>query len=218
MNLIFIGKQGVGKGTYSQRVSQKYFIPQISTGDLLRAEVKSGSELGKKFDMQMKAGNLVDDGDVSTLLEKRILQSDAQNGFILDGYPRTEVQAKILDSLMKKMKKQIDLAINFVTSDAVLLQRLTGRRQCTKCGKIYHLQNIPSKIEGICDIDNAPLFQREDDKEGAIKKRWETYEKQTKPLIGYYKKQKKLVEVDASQEVALIIPKVEAILEKLEKK
>lgn len=215
MNLIFVGKQGVGKGTYAQRASEKYGIPQLSTGDLLRAEKESGSELGKKFAEIMKTGALVPDNDVAALLEKRMTQADAQNGFILDGFPRTENQAKILDELLKKLGKQIDLVMNFVASDKVLLQRLTGRRQCTKCGKIYHLTNIPPKNPGFCDLDGAPLFQREDDKEEAIKKRWKIYEEQTKPVLAYYKKQKKLVEVDASKEVAEIMPCVEKILDKI---
>jgi adenylate kinase len=218
MNLIFIGKQGVGKGTYAQRISEEYNVPQLSTGDLLRAEVKSGSELGKKFDEQMKAGILVDDSDVSKLLEKRMLQSDAKKGFILDGYPRTENQAKVLDDLLKKLGSQITTVLNFVAPDAVLLQRLTGRRQCSKCGKIYHLINIKPKKDGVCDIDNAPLFQREDDKEEAIRKRWEAFEQQTKPVLAYYKKKGKLVEVDASKEVAEIMPRVEKILEEIKNK
>ncbi len=217
MNLVFIGKQGVGKGTYAQRASEKYCIPQLSTGDLLRAEKESGSELGKKFAEIMKTGALVPDNDVALLLEKRMLQTDAQNGFILDGFPRTENQAKILDELLKKLGKQIDLVLNFVAPEAVLLQRLTGRRQCSKCGKIYHLVNIPPKQEGICDIDGAQLFQRDDDKEEAIRKRWEIFEQQTKPVLDYYSKAGKLVEVDASKEVVYIMPKVEKILDNLSK-
>lgn len=215
MNLIFIGKQGVGKGTYAQRVSQKYSIPQVSTGDLLRAEKKSGSELGKKFEGIMKSGALVPDEDVLEMLDVRLRQSDAANGFILDGFPRTENQAKLLDGLFEKLGRKIDLTMNFVAPDKVLLQRLTGRWQCTKCGKIYHTQNIPPKKPGFCDLDGAPLFQRDDDKEETIKKRWKIYEEQTKPVIAYYKKQKKLVVVDAGKEVAEIIPRVEEILDKL---
>ncbi len=217
MNLVFMGKQGVGKGTYSQRVSQKYNIPQVSTGDLLRAEKESGSALGKKFAEIMKTGGLVPDEDVLVLLDKRLREADAENGFILDGFPRTVKQAELLDGLFKKLGKNIDLAMNFVASDKVLLQRLTGRRQCTKCGKIYHITNIPPKVQGICDLDGAPLFQREDDKEETTKKRWKIYEEHTKPVIAYYKKQKKLVEVDASKEVVEIMPRVLEILEKLEK-
>jgi adenylate kinase len=217
MNLIFIGKQGVGKGTYAQRITEKFGIPQVSTGDLLRAEIKSGSPEGKDIEEKMKTGELMSDEIVAGLLEKRLLEKDAQNGFILDGFPRTENQAKILDEMLERIGKKIDLVLSFVASDKVLLQRLTGRWQCSKCGKIYHMINIRPKKEGICDLDAAPLFQREDDKEEAIRKRWKIFEEQTKPVLAYYKKKGKLAEVNASQEVGLVMPKVEKVLEKLKR-
>jgi adenylate kinase len=215
LNLVFIGKQGVGKGTYAQRLIAQYSIPQVSTGDLLRAEIKSGSSLGKKIEEIINKGNLVSDEIVSEMLEKRLQQSDAQKGFILDGFPRTIAQAEILDSLMQKMGKKLDLVLEFKAPDKVLLQRLTGRRQCKQCGTIYHIRNLPPKVEGICDKCGGQLYQRDDDKEEAIKKRFELYEKQTKPVLAFYKKQKKLVEVDASKEVDKIYPKM---IEKLKKR
>jgi len=215
VNLIFIGKQGVGKGTYAQRASEKYCIPQVSTGDLLRAEKESGSELGKKFAEIMKSGALVEDGDVAKLLEKRMEMPDTAKGFVLDGYPRTVNQAKLLDDLLKKHGKKLDLVMNYVADDKILLQRITGRRQCSKCGRIYHLINVPPKKEGVCDIDGAPLFQREDDKEEAIKKRWKLYDEQTQPVIEYYKKQGKITEVEAGEEVRFVMPRIEKILDEL---
>lgn len=206
--MVFIGKQGVGKGTYAQRLISEFKIPQLSTGDLLRAEIKSGSGLGKKLEAIMNSGALVSDEIVSEMLEKRLQQADAQNGFILDGYPRTENQAKILDELAEKMHKRIDIVLDFVAPDKVLLQRLTGRRQCKQCGAIYHVKNMPSKAEGICDKCGGQLYQRDDDKEEAIKKRFEAFEKQTKPVLAFYKKQKKLVEIDASGEVEKIFSEV----------
>jgi adenylate kinase len=208
LNLVFIGKQGVGKGTYAQRLKTEFGIPQISTGDLLREEIKSGSELGKKLEAIMNSGSLVPDEIVIKMFEKRIQQGDAEKGFILDGFPRTENQAKTLDSLMKKTRKKIDLVLNFIAPDKVLLERLTGRRQCRQCGTIYHIKNVRPKIDGICDKCSGQLYQRDDDKEEAIRKRWGLYEKQTKPVLSFYKKQKKIVEIDASKEVSEIYPNI----------
>ena len=208
VNLVFIGKQGVGKGTYAQMLFAEHAIPQISTGELLRNEIKSGSALGKKVSEIIKTGNLVPDAIVAEMLEKRLQQKDAQHGFILDGFPRNLAQAKTLDELLKKISLKIDLAMNFVAADKILLQRLTGRRQCRKCGTIFHIQNIRPKIEGICDKCGGELYQRDDDKEDAIRKRWELYEKETKPVIDFYKKQKKLVEINASKEAKEIYPEI----------
>ncbi|HLD59002.1 MAG TPA: adenylate kinase [archaeon] len=208
VNLVFIGKQGVGKGTYAQMLFAEHAIPQISTGELLRNEIKSGSALGKKVSEIIKTGNLVPDAIVAEMLEKRLQQKDAQHGFILDGFPRNLAQAKTLDELLKKISLKIDLAMNFVAADKILLQRLTGRRQCRKCGTIFHIQNIKPKLEGICDKCGSELYQRDDDKEDAIRKRWELYEKETKPVIDFYKKQKKLVEINASKEAKEIYPEI----------
>ncbi|MDD5163255.1 MAG: adenylate kinase [Candidatus ainarchaeum sp.] len=208
MNLVFIGKQGVGKGTYAQRLALDFEIPQISTGDLLREEIKSGSELGKKVQAIMNSGSLVPDEIVIEIFEKRIQQGGTEKGFILDGFPRTENQAESLDALMQKLGKKIDLALNFTAPDKVLLSRLTGRRQCRQCGAIYHLRNLKPKVEGVCDKCGGSLYQREDDKEEAIRKRWAAYEKQTKPVLAFYGKQKKIIEVDASKEIGEIYPSI----------
>jgi len=204
LNLVFIGKQGVGKGTYAQGLTEEFKIPQISTGDLLREEIKSGSELGKKLEEIINKGELVSDEIVSEMLEKRLEKEDAKNGFILDGFPRTQKQAEVLDALMEKLGKKIDLALEFTAPDSVLLERLTGRRQCKQCGTIYHVKNLPPKKEGICDKCGGTLYQRDDDKEDAIRKRWNSYEEQTKPVLAHFEKQGRLVKIDASGEVSKI--------------
>ena len=214
MNLIFLGKQGVGKGTYASRLGEKYGWPKISTGDLLREEIAKKSEMGREIESVMNSGHLVRPEQAAAVLEKRIKQADCRNGFILDGYPRSLEQAKLLEAIQERLGIKIDLALNFTASDKVLLERLTGRRTCRKCAAIYHIKNIPSKIPGICDKCSGELYQRDDDTESAIRVRWEEYNKQTKPLIDYYEKKGLLVEIDASNEVDRIMPRVLEIIEK----
>lgn len=218
MNLIFLGKQGVGKGTYAQRFGERNGIPQIATGDLLREEAKSGSELGKKVQAIMASGVLVPTETVGKLLEKRLLEADAQNGFILDGFPRSMEQAQELDRILKHIHKQVELVINFSASDATLFSRLSGRRTCSKCSKIYHLTNIPPKVPGKCDIDGADLYQREDDKEEAIQKRFAIYDEQTRPVIAFYREKNLLVEIDSDREIEAVLLDVKAVVAEKVKK
>ncbi|MBS3061972.1 MAG: adenylate kinase [Candidatus Diapherotrites archaeon] len=213
MNLVFLGKQGVGKGTYAQRISAKYSLPQISTGDLLREEAKKPSPLGQRVAKTMKEGGLVSDELVSQLLELRLGAEDCKNGFILDGYPRTVKQAQMLDSLMDQTKKKLDLVLLFGADDKILLQRITGRIQCKVCGKIYHVTNLPSKVPGKCDLDGGELYQREDDKEEAIRKRWQLFEEQTRPIIDFYKKRGMVFEVNAGGEIPKILSDITAKLD-----
>ena len=182
MNLIIFGPQGSGKGTIASRLGAKLGIPQISTGDLLRYEVKNGTPLGKKVEGIMNAGGLVSDEIVLGLLQNRINQKDAKKGFILDGYPRNLSQALTLDKIAN-----MDAAVLLNVPEWLLLKRLTNRRVCRTCGEIYNLVNIRPKKAGICDKDGGELYQRDDDKEEAIKARLATYEKMTKPLIEFYK-------------------------------
>ena len=214
MNLIFLGKQGVGKGTYASRLGEKYGWPKLSTGELLREEIAQKTELGNAVESVMNYGKLVTPEQATAVLEKRIKQADCRNGFILDGYPRSLEQAKLLEAIQERLGIKIDLALNFTASDKVLLERLTGRRTCRKCAAIYHIKNIPSKIPGICDKCSGELYQRDDDTESAIRVRWEEYDRQTKPLIDYYEKQGLLAEIDASDEVDAIMPRVLEIIEK----
>lgn len=213
MNLIFLGKQGVGKGTYAQRVSQKYSLPQISTGDLLREEAKKPTPLGGELKKRMAEGHLISDQLVMELLVRRLAEADCQNGFILDGYPRTDAQAKLLDQWSIDSKRKLDLVVLFNASDQVLMDRISGRIQCRLCGKIYHTTNLKPKVEGKCDIDNGELFQRDDDKPEAIKKRFADYEKLTKPIVDFYRKKGVLFEVDAA---GAIDPILEQVYKKLD--
>lgn len=201
MNFVFLGKQGVGKGTYAQRFSILEGIPHIAMGELLRDEAGSGSELGKKIQEIMLKGELVSDVVTAQLLEKRLQKADAKKGFILDGFPRNAAQADAFEKLLKKINRTLDWVIDFFASDKTLMERLTGRWQCRQCEKIYHTKNLPPKVKGKCDLDGADLYQRDDDKPEAIKKRFAIYEGQTKPILERYRKQGILLEMNADRVV-----------------
>ena len=193
MNLIFLGAPGAGKGTLAAQLSKEYGIPQISTGDIFRAAVKEGSELGRKVQGIMEKGELVPDSLTVELVEERLAQADAQNGYILDGFPRTIAQADALASFQK-----IDMAINFNTSDEVVIRRLSGRRVCRSCGAIYHVENMPPKVKGKCDKCGGELYTRDDDTIESIKNRLRVYKDQTEPLIEYYRSKGLLRDIDSS--------------------
>jgi len=203
MNLIFLGPPGVGKGTIAKEVVKQKNIPQISTGDLLRAAVKEGSELGIKAKEYMDSGKLVPDDLIINLMKEKIKEDDCQNGFILDGFPRTIPQAEALEGEIK-----IDKVLNFKALDKTIIQRLSGRRTCKQCGAIFHLTNIPPKVEGVCDKCQGELFQRDDDKPEAIKKRLEVYQQQTAPLIDCYNEKGILADIDTEQPIPKIISDV----------
>ena len=206
MNLIFLGPPGVGKGTVAKRLWGKNGIPQISTGDLLRAAVKEGTGLGKKAKGYMDAGKLVPDDLVIDLLKQRISRDDCKNGFVLDGFPRTIPQAEALD----KSNVVIGKVLNFKAKENTVIERISGRRTCKKCGAIYHVKNIPPKVEGICDKCGGELFQRDDDKIEAVRKRLEVYKEQTAPLIDYYKKKKILIDIETEKPLDEILKDVKA--------
>ncbi len=193
MKLILIGSPGVGKGTYASRLQAIYHIPNISTGDLFRTEAKQNTPLGKQAKKYMVAGDIVPDDITIEMLKKRIKLPDAKKGFMLDGFPRTIPQAEALNKITK-----IDAAINYVADDKVIIGRLSGRRTCRKCGSIYHIKNIPTKKEGICDKCGGEIYQRDDDKPAAIKERLKVYHEKTKPVLAFYKKEGILHEVDAN--------------------
>ena len=213
MNLIFLGPPGAGKGTIAKRVTDRYGLIQVSTGDLFRENIKNATPVGTKAKGYMDRGELVPDGVVIEMLKDRIARDDCKDGFILDGFPRTIPQA---EALAAESSVTIDAAINFVIADEVVVQRLSGRRICTRCGAIYHVTNIPPKTEGVCDNDGETLIQRDDDKEEAIRNRLVVYKRQTEPLIGFYRERGLLTDLAADQpDVEQIVAGLCAILDRI---
>jgi len=205
MNLIIFGPPGAGKGTYAAKLAEKFCIRAIATGDIFRAEVKSGSALGKKVADYLQSGKLVPDEIVNEVLRNWLNKPDSSQGFILDGYPRTVEQAKALDAMT-----HIDAIINLAVSEQVVVERLSNRRICRSCGAIYNIKYSPKpKVDSKCDKCGSELYQREDDKPEVIRERLRVYEKQTQPLIRYYKMRKakfvttENIEVDAPIEMIL---------------
>ena len=192
MNLILLGPPGAGKGTQAQLMVDRYHIPQISTGDILRAAVKDKAPLGVKAKGFMDQGKLVPDELVIGIIEERLKAADCHPGFILDGFPRTIAQAEALQPILSKMGRSIDHVVNIEVEDEELVRRLTGRRTCKNCGAMFHIVFHVPKRQGICDRCGGTLYQREDDKEETIRTRLKEYQKQTAPLIQYYQQKKTL--------------------------
>lgn len=188
MRLVLLGAPGAGKGTQAKKLIEKYGIPQISTGDLLRAAVSAGTQLGKEAKSYMDKGELVPDRVVLGMVEERLKQDDCRKGYILDGFPRNVAQAEALDEMLSGLGMALDAALSVDVPFDDLMKRLTGRRTCKSCGQMYNVYFNPPKKDGICDKCGGELFQRDDDKEETIKKRLEVYNSQTAPLIEYYGK------------------------------
>ncbi|MBI5194737.1 MAG: adenylate kinase [Nitrospirae bacterium] len=188
MRLVLLGAPGAGKGTQAKKLIEKYGIPQISTGDILRKAVADGTPLGKEAKSYMDKGELVPDKVVIGLIEDRLKQPDCKKGFILDGFPRNTAQAETLDAMLKKLNMPLDSALSVEVPKDDLMKRLTGRRTCRGCQQMYNVYFSPSKKNTVCDKCGGELFQRDDDKEETIKRRLDVYEAQTAPLIDYYKK------------------------------
>lgn len=201
MKLIMLGAPGAGKGTQAKMIAEKYNIPHISTGDIFRANIKEGTELGKKAKSYMDAGGLVPDELVVDLVVDRVGQEDCKNGYVLDGFPRTIPQAESLDAALAKTGDKVDYAINIEVPDQNIIDRMGGRRACVGCGATYHIVNIPPKKEGVCDKCGENLILRDDDKPETVKKRLEVYHEQTEPLIKYYKAKNAEVEIDGTMEM-----------------
>ncbi len=187
MNLILLGPPGAGKGTQARRLSENLKIPQIATGDLLRAERARKSPLGLKAESYMTTGKLVPDELVIEMIRERMREEDCRNGYVLDGFPRTVAQADALDKTIQKNGSRIDRVINLEVESEEVVKRLSGRRQCRKCGENYHTSFHPPKKSGVCDRCGGDLFQRDDDKEEVIRNRLQVYENQTAPLVNYYR-------------------------------
>ena len=213
--LVLFGSPGSGKGTQSKLLSRALGIPQISTGDMLREHVRKGNAVGTAVEAKLKAGFLVKDEVVNALVEKRLAQSDAARGFILDGYPRTRAQAEWLCRLLAARGFH-EVVIHLVVDYNVIIARLSGRRQCPVCGTLYNVMSKPPKVPGVCDLDGAKLIVREDDREEVIRERLEAYEKQTRPLLDYFReKGKRLYEVDASHDSPeQVFRNIEALIRK----
>lgn len=212
MKIIMLGAPGAGKGTQAKKIADKYQIPHISTGDIFRANIKNGTELGKKAKTYMDQGLLVPDELVVDLVVDRVQQSDCANGYVLDGFPRTIPQAEALDAALAKLGDKVDYAINVEVPDENIINRMGGRRACVSCGATYHVAYNPPKEEGFCDIDGEELILREDDKPETVKKRLDVYHDQTQPLIEYYSSKQILKEVDGTVDMEDVFTAIVQIL------
>ncbi len=215
MNLILLGPPGGGKGTQAKRIVEKYGIPQISTGDILREAVAKGTELGKKAKEYMDKGELVPDEVVIGIVKERLAQPDCEKGFILDGFPRTLKQAEALDEILEDMNKKIDAVINISVPDEEIIKRIVYRRVCKNCGAVYNLIYSPPKEDNKCDKCGGELYQRDDDKEETVKERLRVYKEQTQPLIDYYRNKGVLFDVDGTKTIDEVWEQIESILNKI---
>ncbi|MGD9342476.1 MAG: adenylate kinase [Desulfuromonadales bacterium] len=213
MKLILLGPPGAGKGTQAKMLTERFSIPQISTGDILRAAVKEGTPMGLKAKEYMDAGGLVPDEVVVGIVRDRLLAADCDNGFILDGFPRTVAQADALQASLAEMHKALDRVISLEVDAEALVERLTGRRTCKECGRGYHVKFDPPREENICDACGGSLFQRDDDQEETIRKRLQVYADQTSPLISYYRDADVLIELDGMQPIPRVQEKMLSLLQ-----
>ena len=212
MKIIMLGAPGAGKGTQAKKIAEKYQIPHISTGDIFRANIKNGTELGKKAKTYMDQGLLVPDELVCDLVVARVQQDDCKKGYILDGFPRTIPQAESLDAALSRLGEAVDYAINVEVPDENIVKRMGGRRACVGCGATYHLVYAAPKKEGICDNCGAELILRDDDKPETVQKRLGVYHEQTQPLIDYYTKKGILKEVDGTMDMGDVFKAIVEIL------
>lgn len=215
MNLIFLGPPGAGKGTHAKMLCDKYGFTQLAAGDILRRNIKEGTQLGALAKDVIARGELVPDGLVNDMMFQEIRGLKGSKGFILDGYPRTIGQAEALEKFLAKEKLPLAAVINFDASESVLVGRLSGRRGCPKCGKIYHVTNMPPKTNGVCDLDGEKLTIRKDDEPTTILNRLKVYHESTKPLVEFYRKKGLLHDVPAEGDAGSVQKVLEKLFEKL---
>lgn len=212
MKIVMLGAPGAGKGTQAKMIAEKYGIPHVSTGDIFRANIKNGTDLGKEAKTYMDKGELVPDELTVRILLDRVAQEDCKNGYVLDGFPRTIPQAEVLDTELTKLGEKIDYAINVEVPDESIIKRMSGRRACLSCGATYHIEHVPPKKEGICDKCGSELVLRDDDKEETVKNRLNVYHQQTQPLIDFYNNKKVLKEVDGTVDMKDVFKAITDIL------
>ena len=212
MKIIMLGAPGAGKGTQAKMIADKYNVPHISTGDIFRANIKNGTELGMEAKKYMDQGLLVPDELTVKILLDRVAQDDCKNGYVLDGFPRTIPQAQVLDKALSEINDKIDYAINVDVPDENIIRRMGGRRACLSCGATYHIEHIPPKKEGICDTCGKELVLRDDDKPETVGNRLDVYHKQTQPLIEFYSAKGILKTVDGTVDMKDVFSAIESIL------
>lgn len=212
MNLILMGLPGAGKGTQAAKISDRFGIPHISTGDMFRAAIKEQTELGKKAKAYMDAGDLVPDKVTIGIVEERLGKDDCREGFLLDGFPRTTHQAEALEEILADSGRIIDYVLYISVDEEKLLERLSGRRICSNCGTTYHVIFNPPKTEGVCDKCGGDLYQREDDHEETVKNRLEVNKKQLKPMLDFYQERGYLHKVNGNQDIDLVFQDIQKLL------
>ena len=212
MKIIMLGAPGAGKGTQAKMIAEKYSVPHVSTGDIFRANIKNGTELGKQAKEYMDKGQLVPDELTVKILLDRVAQDDCSKGYVLDGFPRTIPQAEVLTSELEKLSEKVDYAVNVDVPDENIVRRMSGRRACLSCGATYHIEHIPPKKEGICDVCGQPLVLRDDDKPETVLNRLKVYHDQTQPLIDFYTAKGVLKSVDGTVDMKDVFAAIVAIL------
>lgn len=216
MNILIMGPAGAGKGTMSDLILKEYDIPHISTGDMLRENVRNNTELGLAAKSYMESGRLVPDDVINAMVEKRLQEDDCQKGYLLDGFPRTLVQAQAFEKISEKIGKPVECVLALEVDFDVLKERITGRRVCPKCGAIYHIHNFPSKVEGICDVCGSELKQRSDDTVEKLTQRMEEYENSTKPVIDFFEDKNVVKHLNAAEKPEIVFGKIQEALNQLD--